>query len=681
MIRLGRPLLYAAALCGGLLSAAAAENTVALPELAVEKREMHLDELLRNLDPAAIGRDYAAALAKNDRAAALRAAARYFRERPESLRYANLGKRKGNAAKADRGVRGEMIEVNIPWNFPDGRINFLFDPTAVKGPRNHEWVWQLNRHGFWGDMGVEFAKAGDAKYARAFNTQIRDWIAQTELPKKWNGPGSAWRTIEAGLRLMGAWPLAFEAFRKSPDFSDENLCLMLASMHRQSRHLIDHKTRANWLMMEMNGAYTFATLFPEFKDSAATRVTAARVLADALRDQILPDGMQDELSPDYHAVTFACASGMLQLAQQYQRTGELPPDFAPLLEKAAEAYLALATPRLTQPRTNDCYTMNTVFLMRTAADLFPQRADFRWAADSRQKGKAPSGATASRFLPYAGFIAMRSDWGPDATYLCFDVGPLGTNHQHQDMLNIHLYQGDEELIFDDGGGQYEISPTRSYGISAADHNTVLVDGMPQNRREPKKFTRPIDAGFVTTPAYDYARATYDGEFGGKRVKAAVHTREVRFSKPDFFCVVDTLRSADAKPHTYELLWHLDTLKMKPVPEFPGALLSDFGKKYEVLILPLFPDTVQVSTASGQMKPRVAGWYVGRNEAKLHPATTVFMKSAKVPDFRFATLLIPLRRGEALPTLKKLGADRFEITLRGRTEILDLAKLAEVAPAK
>lgn len=114
-----------------------------------------------------------------------------------------------------------MEEVNIPWKFPEGRVNFLFDPTAVEGPVNHEWLWQLNRHGYWGDMAKAFASTGDAKYARQFNIQLRDWVAQTDCPAQWNGPGSAWRTIEAGLRLMGSWPVAFDIFRHSPEFTDE----------------------------------------------------------------------------------------------------------------------------------------------------------------------------------------------------------------------------------------------------------------------------------------------------------------------------------------------------------------------------------------------------------------------------------------------------------------------------
>ena len=214
MLDLRKTGLYAAAIGCGVLAAAAASP---LPELSPEKRQLHFEELFRNLDPDCLGAGYAAARQAGDTQEACRLIARYFRERPQDLLSAGSDRRRYNAERADRAVRGEMEEVNIPWKFPEGRVNFLFDPTAVEGPVNHEWLWQLNRHGYWGDMAKAFASTGDAKYARQFNIQLRDWVAQTDCPAQWNGPGSAWRTIEAGLRLMGSWPVAFDIFRHSPE--------------------------------------------------------------------------------------------------------------------------------------------------------------------------------------------------------------------------------------------------------------------------------------------------------------------------------------------------------------------------------------------------------------------------------------------------------------------------------
>ena len=97
---------------------------------------------------------------------------------------------------------------------------------------------------------------------------------------------------------------------------------------------------------------------------------------------------------------------------------------------------------------------------------------------------------------------MRTDWTPDATYLAFDVGPLGMGHWHQDKLSFVLWKGNECLVFDDGGGQYEDSRRRRYGLSGYDHNTLLVDGLAQNRLNPRRVTAPIDAGWRSTCGAD-----------------------------------------------------------------------------------------------------------------------------------------------------------------------------------
>lgn len=280
---------------------------------------------------------------------------------------------------------------------------------------------------------------------------------------------------------------------------------------------------------------------------------------------------------------------------------------------------------------------------------------------------------------------MRSDWGPDALYCCFDAGPLGMAHMHQDKLNLNIYKGDEELICDDGAGQYEVSPFRTYGLSAADHNTCLVDGLLQRRTEPRKYTEPADVGWISDPEFDYARAEYDGEFGPLPLDEAaeavplttpaVHLREVRFCKPEFFCVADTLRSRDGAPHDYELRFHLDTLKLAPCSALPGAWLSDFGKKYDILIVPLFTQDLECRVLQGVTEPPMAGWFVGRNDLSLHKSSTLTMTVKGKTDHRFCTLLIPVKRNGPLPQVIRQSASVFEVIVNGRKFRVDTDSLS------
>ena len=648
-----------------------------------------LQELFEQLDPEQMGANFRKALESKDRDALIRATAEYFRSRPAKKYCKILLRDTADFSAADRAAAGLMCEVNIPWQFENGVIDWHFNPTLAKPPVNHEWLWQLNRMGFWRDLCDAYQATGNKKYAAAFNAQLRGWIeAAGDVPARdWDAAGSVWRTIETGLRMMYSWCVSFEVFRKSPEFSDENLCLMLSSKFRHAVHLRKHhKKQNNWMLMEMSGLYTFAVLYPEFKVSRTMRNYAAKKFCHAVVRQILPDGMHCELSPDYHSVMSSCCMVFLRIAATENATGELPEEFTAKLEKAYESILALATPSLVSPRTNDCFTLDVPSRLMAAYEFFPHRKDFLWAGSKRKEGSRPlDQVSSSRFQPWSGFAAMRSGWESDALYCLFDVGPLGAGHMHQDKLNINIWKGDQELIYDDGGGQYEKSIHRTYGISAAGHNTVLVDGLVQRRNAPFILRKPAEANWISNAVFDYARGIYDQEFGVLPLtekeskqplsKPAKHIREVRFFKPDFFCVVDTLTSRDGKIHDYEMRLHLDTLKLKRAEKIPGAWLSDYGKSYDILIVPLYPEEVTSSHLSGVTEPPMAGWYVGRNENKLHKSSTLAMKT-RGKDIRFATLLIPVERGGELPEIIRHSREEFTLKLKEKIHRINLQKLSE-----
>ena len=261
----------------------------------------------------------------------------------------------------------------------------------------------------------------------------------------------------------------------------------------------------------------------------------------------------------------------------------------------------------------------------------------------------PDGATASRFLPWAGFVAMRTDWSCDATYLCFDVGPLGMDHIHQDKLSFTLWKGDEELIFDDGGGQYEISSERDYAVSGYDHSTLLVDGLAQFRREPKRATEPINAAFETSAVRDRAVGVYDQGFGPHEFRLATHRREIVFDKTaDVFTVTDEVRSADGRTHDYTLLFQLDTTNVT-VTAGGGSVYADYGLGRKWALGMSFAGADSVTSISARLEPSLAGWFVGRNDNSVRPATTVFVRSLGRVNHTFVTKLKVIRA-----ELKKKG---------------------------
>ena len=159
-------------------------------------------------------------------------------------------------------------------------------------------------------------------------------------------------------------------------------------------------------------------------------------------------------------------------------------------------------------------------------------------------------------------------------------------------------------------------------------------------------------------------------------KPATHRREVRFCKPDFFVINDTLTSVDGNAHDYEVIFHLDTTKVNPVSGYKNAVISDFGKKYDIVMIPLDCECAdaELKTVSAQTEPVMQGWYNGRNEANLHKAITVSREVKGVKNYRFTTLMFPITKDKQLPKVEKTDNGRIYIEFNGNSYTLDIDAL-------
>ena len=578
-----------------------------------------------------------------------------LRSRPTPAEWAAPALKAGKPsviAAADSAADGHVSVVGVEWTFPSNRIDWTFNPTEASEdiPPNPEWTWQLNRMSFWPALAAAYAETKDEKYARAFARQFGDWLEQTGgLPPEtgYNSAGSPWRTIEEGLRLMGSWSMAFEVFRRSPSLPDDLLLAFARCGHAQARHLLAHRTGRNWLLIEMTGAIVFALEFPEFPDAGEILDEALRVFCEAASAQLLPDGFHNELSPDYHSVFYSTVSTVYRRAKAAGVDGEWVDRLRELLRKGAEGYLSMMVPGFRMPNVNDTFLTSPSGVVGRAAAFFPERADFAWAATEGREGAPPPGAVASRFLPWSGFAVMRTGWSRDALCVVFDVGPLGEGHWHQDKLSFSLWKGGEELVFDDGGGHYESSPLRLHAISGHGHNTLLVDGLAENRTGPRSASAPIDAGWTSTPQEDFAFGVYDQGFGEEMKPLAKWRRELRLDKKAGRLLVDDcVDSSDGALHDYTLLFQLDTTDVFVAPD-GRALRAVYGPDRKWALAMSFSEGASVELASGRMEPSPAGWFFARDTGGkriVHPATTVFVKAGPSLGFRFRTSLsaVPAR---------------------------------------
>lgn len=618
------------------------------------------------------------AVAENDLESAKELMADYLRHRtsvPWRFDPHNIDRKVGhNKSYADGTVAGEVRVIGVPYTFENGDIDWFYNPTLEEDndlPNDNEWQWQLGRMGYWSNLGRTYWATGDELYAQTFVKHLRSWTKQCPRSHdSGNYASSAWRTIECGIRMGGSWPDAYHRFLHSPSFTDEDIILYLKSCTEQAQHLREHPTTGNWLTMEMSGLYNVGAVFPELKEAAEWRKFAIGQLYEELDKQFLPDGAQIELTPGYHQVALSNTLKIPDIANVVDQLDELPDDYIAGTERAFNYNMYLMTPDRDMPRFNDSWHVNVPGYMRTAIRIFPEREDFRWIATDGKEGEPPS--ELSYPFHYAGYYAMRSGWDKEANYLCFDAGPVGYGHIHEDMLNIVVWSYGREILFDGGGGNYERSEWRRYDTDTFSHNTVLVDGLPQRRSTRNRWAgvskEPIDAGWISNGSYDFASGTYDKGYGSRDNFLATHTRRVLFIKPDMFLIADTLKPNNDEEHTYQARWHL----IPTATEFDKntAIVTTMDKELSNLaIVPLMTDGLTVKVISEQKEPELLGWWVQKGKAH-KPATTVIHDLKGVGVKHFLTLLLPLKAGEDNPVVDvKCGdAGEYEVIMKDGRKI-------------
>jgi hypothetical protein len=491
--------------------------------------------------------------------------------------------------------------------------------------------------------------------------------------------------------MGGAWQWALHAFYRSPHFTDDLLIDWYKSVYEHGRRLRDHHRTHNWLIMEMNGLAQIGLLYPQFREADAWKDYALDRLIDELDSQVYPDGFQFELTTNYHQVVINNYQALWDVLAAYDTP--VPERFRAALEPMHAVNVCLMMPDGRLPDLNDGYWAPVAPLMQRAAALYPERADFLWAATEGREGKPP--AERSLAFPYAGYYVMRTGWERDAIWAFFDGGPFGFAHQHEDKLNVLVHAYGHLLLTEGGDYAYDDSEMRRYVLSTRAHNTIRVDGQDQNRKS--SFDRHdtsiinvlADARWLTTARYDIAEATYDEGYGNPTDRVAdgavwvgegrdsiadrtvSHARRVIFLKEGItgagpsFLIIDRLVPSDEASHDYQALWHFGTetaladglIARGAVPGGPS-----------LTIVPSALVGLNLAIVAGQETPEWQGWRSTTNniQGPQVPAPTASYTWSAVGLVRLVTLLYPAPAGEECPIVAiDAGIDPADTAMRLR----------------
>lgn len=468
----------------------------------------------------------------------------------------------GVKEKAERALRHEMRSCGTTLKY-EGKVDWFANPTYNQ---YKEWTWQLSRHDELVGLAVAYRASSDERYAVGCAELLDSWIKQAVRPELTESGYATlcWRSIECGIRMGLMWPEIIHTFIKTEAFDDNLVVDIFKSLYEHAQSILHRFTVANWHIHELDGLGQLGIFYPVFKDSGEWYRTAVTRLYSEMKDQqVHPDGFHYELTPGYHGVVIHHVMAFAEVAEIYGK--EVPSELYGVIENMLTVYVKLMQANGCIPNINDGGGGKADAMVRKYMRYFPDNKLFKWLTGNKEEGE--NNLDTALLFENCGIVTMRDDWDKPSVSLLFDAGLFGRGHQHEDKLNLLIYNTEKQLLCEANTYAYDTSDARRYCLSSRGHNVVLVDGSEQNRRktykwEQKNLTeKAFGAEVISGEKADVAKGIYNEMFGESVPGETVHKRNVIFvKKPKYgtplVIAIDKLESDNN--HEYTAIWHFDT---------------------------------------------------------------------------------------------------------------------------
>lgn len=548
---------------------------------------------------------------------------------------------------------GEKIEWNhFPLTLPNG------NPDT-----EYPVIHNINRFFHLKTLGQLYWFSHDERYAHEFVAQITDHVQSNPAPEKYVPFTAVWSRLTACIPLNGSWLDGWNYFLGSDVFTADAMAIMLKGFIQKTRYAIRAPDAANRYMIQLTGIFNVGAYFPELKQADDFRRFGMRGIELAIEDEFYPDGMSKELCPGYHGVSRGAIQRLIENAALMGY--RVPKSLEASLKRTFDVYMTIATPRMSLPQFGDTWGDGDLAAAFQGTKGIWDDDVHKWFASEGKEGGPPKFTSAR--LPWAGFYTMRSGWDKESLYLCFDAGPVGLGHFHEDYGNFECYAFGERLISDAGVNSYTVDKWHNYCYSSPAHNVVIVDGLSQARAAfPENHPRVIDqprtgdwhsdsvfdlaSGSLDAPWVPYAQwIGHSNRYGRDHaIQLATHRRDVCFVKDSYWIICDRLVAEGE--HTYEQLFHLRPDRTATVFDERCAGSTNTGRP-NVLIVQA--DRVKGEVIIGREDPP-QGW-VAVKHGQMAPAPCICFKQRATGGAVYDTVILPYNRERPRVRLTRLPA--------------------------
>lgn len=222
----------------------------------------------------------------------------------------------------------------------------------------------LHRTAFWEPLGLVYRSTADERYAKEWVFQVRDWIKKNKQGAYPDDKEYAWKAFVVSFRL-NHWSGYFNMFLHSPHFTPAFLMEFLNAYQQQADYVAANYTDiGNHRLYEALHLMYAGSSFPEMKAAESWRKSGIQVLNEEIKKQVLPDGVQFELSPSYHIGSIKIFLDALQIAQLNGSAKEFPENYRYLVEKMVLAVGKYSFPDYTFPLYGNAFITNKSIMLK-----------------------------------------------------------------------------------------------------------------------------------------------------------------------------------------------------------------------------------------------------------------------------------------------------------------------------
>lgn len=351
-------------------------------------------------------------------------------------------------------------------------INWEYWPV-----KSLELRWQLHRMYWWNSLGKAYNFYQDEKYAEEWVAEYIDWIRKNPLVKydskkatNWETAENqyfAWRPLETGIRLQSQLE-NFVQMRKAKCFTPEFLDIFLVNYHRHMEHLHKNYTESgNHRITEAQGMLYACVFFPEFMDAELYRDEAITILNEEIDKQVYDDGMQMELSPNYHFYAISTFFDVVRFCSLNNVKNVFPESYLGKIHKMVDIARRFIYPDYTMSLFSDTKQFSKgeiINFLSTWSEIYP----------------ITEKTILSKSYPESGFYFLCNGWDMNSTIMPIKAGPPAYYHCQPDNGTFEYWRKGRNFFPDSGyysySGDDTINAQRDWFRQTRVHNTLTLNG-------------------------------------------------------------------------------------------------------------------------------------------------------------------------------------------------------------